>query len=210
MKRSTQIGLAAAGVVMVATVWSLYGDDSPKEDLVYSSLGECRSGKDPGLQACEAAFAEASATRLREAPRFRDRVECEAVYGAGSCSDAVIDNRLHVLPALAGFMLARKAGGGYQAATPLLTPTVAACPPAARRPGSGRPECEPPRNAAAGATSAARYAGGGGGGMWRSYSTTSGRGITAQPTVVRRAAQTAASRGGFGATSRSYGSRISS
>jgi hypothetical protein len=27
MKRSTQIGLAAAGVVLVATVWSLSGDD---------------------------------------------------------------------------------------------------------------------------------------------------------------------------------------
>jgi uncharacterized protein YgiB involved in biofilm formation len=209
MKRSTQIGLAAAGVVMVATVWSLSGDD-PKEDLVFNSIEDCRSNGALGAQACETAYAIASDKRLREAPRYADNAACEAVYGPGSCSAATIDGRTHILPALAGFMLARNlAGRGYQPAAPLLPPTLAACPPAARRAGSGRPECEPPSSAAA-ATTATRYGSSGGGLRWRSYSTTSGGSIAASPTVSRRATQTATSRGGFGSTSRSYSSRISS
>ncbi len=42
MKRSSQIGLAATGVLLVATVWSMTSED-PQENLVYNSLSDCRA-----------------------------------------------------------------------------------------------------------------------------------------------------------------------
>lgn len=208
MKRSTQIGLAAAGVVMVATVWSLTGDDTPNEDLVYNSLSECREANQLGAQACEAAFADASARRLSEAPKFQRLAECEAQYGAGSCSSATMNGAQYFLPALAGFMLARNLTGiGHRPAAPLLPPTQAACPPGSRVQGAGRPDCEPPRSSYGSSSSSGSSSSYGGS---RRYSTTSGGSITATSFVASRAAQTATSRGGFGSISRSFGSRGSS
>lgn len=208
MKRSTQIGLAAAGVVLVATVWSLSGDDNaPNEDLVYNSLDECKQANQLGAQRCETAFADAAAKRLAEAPRFQRQAECEAQYGAGSCNSAMIGGAQYFLPALAGFMLARNLTGiGHRPAAPLLPPTQTVCPPGSRQPGSGRPECEQPRS------SSSSSSGGGYGGS-RRYSSTSGSSIAATNTLAARAAassQSASSRGGFGATSRSFSSSSSS
>jgi uncharacterized protein YgiB involved in biofilm formation len=210
MKRSTQIGLAAAGVVLVATVWSLSGDDTPNEDLVYNSLAECRQANQLSAQACETAFADASAKRLSEAPKFQRQAECEQQFGAGSCNSATINGAQYFLPALAGFMLARNLTGiGHRPAAPLLPPTQAACPPGSRVPGSGRPECEQPRSAASSSSSSSGSSSSYGGS--RRYSTTSGSNISAtSSSVASRAAQSASSRGGFGSTARSFSSSSSS
>ena len=138
MKRSSQIGLAAAGVLLVATVWSMTGED-PQENLVYNSLSDCRSAGQVSASQCETAFSEASAARLKDAPKFQSQSACEAQYGANGCSSATIGGAQYFIPALAGFMLARGLSGGQ--AQPLMPPTAATCPP-----GSTQPECQQARS----------------------------------------------------------------
>lgn len=204
MKRSTQIGLAAAGVLMVATVWSLTGEDA-EDSLVYNSLSDCQAGGQLSVQQCETAFSEAAAARLKDAPKYRSQGECEAQYGANGCSTANIGGAQFFIPALAGFMLARGLSGAQ--AQPLLPPTTAACPP-----GSSQPECQQAR----GSSSSSSSGGGGGSGSSRSraYSTTSGRGLTAAFAGGARSASVAttstSSRGGFGSIARSFSSHSSS
>jgi len=106
MKRSTQIGLAAAGVVMVATYWSLSGGES-EDSLVYSNLAECRAANQLSTSQCEQRFNEASANHLREAKKFTSSASCEQEFGSGGCQSAVWNNAQVFIPALAGIMLAR-------------------------------------------------------------------------------------------------------
>jgi len=202
MKRSTQIGLAAAGVVLVATVWSLSGDNA-QDDLVYASPAECKAGGQLSAEACEAAFADASAKRLSAAPKFQRQSDCEAQYGASGCSSASIGGAQYFIPALAGFMLARSlSGSGTPQAQPLLPPTRAACPP-----GSAQPECQ----AQSRSSSSTSGGGGGGGSRSRAYSTASGQNFTATgDSTSGMKAPSTSSRGGFGSTSRSYSSSSSS
>lgn len=203
MKRSSQIGLAAAGVLLVATVWSMTGDES-EENLVYNNLSDCRASGQLSAQQCETAFAEATATQLKDAPKFRNQNECEAQYGANGCSSASIGGAQYFIPALAGFMLAR----GLAGAQPLLPPTTAACPP-----GSPLPECQQARS---GSSSSGSSGGSSSSSSSRSraYSTTSGRGVTAAFATGARSGSAAttsvSSRGGFGSIARSYSSHSSS
>lgn len=200
MKRSTQIGLAAVGVVMVAALWPRSEDDT--DNLVYTSLADCQAGGRLSIQQCETAFSEASAARLRDAPKFQSQSECETQYGANGCSSASIGGAQYFLPALAGFMLGRNlAGRGPAQTQPLLPPTRAACPP-----GSTTPECQQAR-------SSSSSSGGGGysSGRSRAYSTPGGRNFNAvsNPPSTMGSPSTA-SRGGFGSIARSFSSRASS
>jgi uncharacterized protein YgiB involved in biofilm formation len=201
MKRSTQIGLAAVGVVLVASIWSRSGEET-QESLVYNSLSDCRAGGQLSAQQCETAFSEAAAARLKDAPKYRTQSECETQYGANGCSTASIGGAQYFIPALAGFMLARGLAGAQ--AQPLLPPTAAACPP-----GSAQPECQQARAA----TSSSSSSGGSyGGGRARAYSTPSGRGFTVAAAGTRGVSRTTStsSRGGFGSFARSLSSHSSS
>ena len=204
MKRSSQIGLAAAGVLLVATVWSMTSED-PQENLVYNSLSACRAAGQLTAQQCETAFSEATAARLKDAPKFQSQTACEAQYGANGCSSATIGGAQYFIPALAGFMLARGLSGGQ--AQPLMPPTAATCPP-----GSTQPECQQARSSSS--SSSGGYYGGSSSSRSRAYSTTSGRSITAAFSPGARGGSTAAtstaSRGGFGSIARSFSSHSSS
>ncbi len=204
MKRSSQIGLAAAGLLLVATVWSMTSED-PQENLVYNSLSDCRAAGQLTAQQCETAFAEATAARLKDAPKFQSQNACETQYGANGCSSASIGGAQYFIPALAGFMLARGLSGGPQA-QPLMPPTAATCPP-----GSTQPECQQARSSSSGSSGGSGYYGGSS--RSRAYSTTSGRAITAAFSSGSRSGSTAtstSSRGGFGSIARSFSSRSSS
>jgi uncharacterized protein YgiB involved in biofilm formation len=207
MKRSSQIGLGAAGVLLVATVWSMTSD-SQEENLVYNSLSDCRAAGQLTAQQCETAFSEATAARLKDAPKFQNQTACEAQYGANGCGSATIGGAQYFIPALAGFMLARGLSGGGQAqAQPLMPPTTSACPP-----GSTQPECQQARSSSGSS--------GGGGGSYgsssrsRAYSTTSGGNVTAAFAGGSRGGSVSttsvSSRGGFGSTARSFSSHSSS
>lgn len=208
MKRSTQIGLAAAGVVLVATYWSLSGGET-EDSLVYSNLAECRAANQLSASQCEQRFNEASANHLRDAKKFGSTAACEQEFGAGGCQSALWNGAQVVIPALAGVMLARQFMSGGGVAQPLLPPTNSACPPGSRQPGSGRPECEQPRSSSSSSSS--------GGGSYsssrsRAYTTTSGQAMVARNISSTGMASTpsVASRGGFGSTSRSFSSSSSS
>ncbi|PZO02613.1 MAG: hypothetical protein DCF30_04930 [Hyphomicrobiales bacterium] len=202
MKRSTQIGLAAAGVVLVATIWANSGDDTQEDSLVYNNLAECRAAGQLSSTQCEQRFNEASANHLRDAKKFTSTSACETEYGAGSCRSAVWNGAQVIVPALAGFMLARSLSQGGGAAQPLLPPTQRACPP-----GSQAQECQQARSSSS--------SGGGYGGSRssssRAYSTTSGAALVARSGTVSGAVRTTTtSRGGFGSISRSFSSSSSS
>lgn len=206
MKRSTQIGLAAAGVVLVATIWGSGREQATEESLVYNSLADCRAGGQLTSTQCEQRFNEATANHLRDAKKFSSTSACEAEYGSGSCRSAVWNGASVVVPALAGFMLARSLAQGGGAAQPLLPPTREACPP-----GSAAPECQQARSSSSG-SSGGGYGGRGSSSSSRAYSTTSGAAMVARsgssPGVVTTTSTT--SRGGFGSTARSFSSSSSS
>lgn len=208
MKRSTQIGLAAAGVVLVATIWANSGPDE-EDSLVYNNLAECRAGGQLSSSQCEQRFNEASANHLRDAKKFTSTSACETEYGAGSCRSAVWNGAQVVVPALAGIMLARSlAQGGGGAAQPLLPPTQQACPP-----GSQAPECQQARSSSSSSGGGSSYGGrsGSSSSSSRAYSTTSGAALVARSgTVSGASSASTVSRGGFGSTSRSYSSSSSS
>lgn len=210
MKRSTQIGLAAAGVVLVATYWSLSGGET-EDSLVYNNVAECRAANQLSTSQCEQRFNEASANHLRDAKKFTSSASCEQEFGASGCQSATWNNAQVFIPALAGIMLARQFMSGGGAAQPLLPPTSAACPPGTRQPGSGRPECEqPPRSSSSSSSSGGYY--GGSSSRSRAYTTTSGQAMVARNISSTGMASTpsVASRGGFGSSSRSFSSFSSS
>lgn len=206
MKRSSQIGLAAAGVILVATVWSMTSDDK-EENLVYNSLSDCRAAGQLTTQQCETAFGEATAARLKDAPKFQSQTACETQYGANGCSSASIGGAQYFIPALAGFMLARGLSGAQ--AQPLMPPTARACPP-----GSALPECQQARSSPSGSSGSGSSYGGSSSSRSHAYSTTSGSKVTAAFAAGSRGGGTAAtstsSRGGFGSIARSYSSHSSS
>jgi uncharacterized protein YgiB involved in biofilm formation len=205
MKRSSQIGLAAAGLVLVATIWGSGREEATEESLVYNSLADCRAGGQLTSTQCEQRFNEATANHLRDAKKFSSTSACEAEYGSGSCRSAVWNGASVVVPALAGFMLARSLAQGGGAAQPLLPPTREACPP-----GSAAPECQQARSSSS--STGGSYGGRGSSSYSRAYSTTSGAALVARssssPGVTTTTSTT--SRGGFGSTARSYSSSSSS
>lgn len=201
MKRSEQIGLAAVGVVLVATAWSLVRGSGEEETLVYNSISECRAGGVLSATQCEQRFNEASADHLRESRKFGSNAECEAQYGPNGCRGSTWNNAQVFVPALAGIMLARSLAQGGGTAQPLLPPTREACPP-----GSQAQECQQARS------STSSGGGGGGGSRSRAYSTPSGQAVVARNVSSTGVASVprVASRGGFGSTSRAFSSSSSS
>ncbi len=204
MKRSSKIGLAAVGIVLVATTWSFIGGSSEEESLVYNSLADCRTAGQLSATQCEQRFNEASANHLRDSKKFSSNATCETEFGAGSCRNATWNGAQVFVPALAGILLARSFAQGGGAAQPLLPPTQQACPP-----GSQQPECQQARSSSSSSSSGGGYSGGS---RSRAYSTTSGQALVARNVSSTGVASmpSVASRGGFGATARSFSSSSSS
>lgn len=188
MKRSTKIGLGAAGVVLVASAWSLMGGED--DHYVYADPAACRADGKLTHDQCEQRFQEARAAHTRNARRFGSQTNCEAEYGPGKCETTNAGGGQQWVPALVGFMVARNlaaSGGGIP--QPLLPPTRQTCPP-----GNTIPECQPPRSGSSGGSSS--------GGRW--YSTPSG-GTVSTSKGSGSTSVGVTSRGGFGSTGRGGG-----
>lgn len=86
-KRSSQVALVM--MVPTASLWLQGGNERPELAYVYTSVEACAAvpGNDPAR--CQLAFEEARSRHLLRAPRYPDRVECEADFGAGGCEDKV-------------------------------------------------------------------------------------------------------------------------
>jgi uncharacterized protein YgiB involved in biofilm formation len=208
MKRSTQIGLAAVGVVLVASLWPR--SEEPEENLVYNSLADCRAAGQLSSSQCEQRFNEASANHLRDAKKFTSTSQCETEYGTGSCQSAVWNGAQVVIPALAGIMLARSFAQGGGAAQPLLPPTSQACPPGSQAEGCQQARSSSSSGGGSGGSSSSRSSSSSS--SSRAYSTTSGATVVAKAgsTPGSATASSVSSRGGFGSTSHSYSSSSSS
>jgi uncharacterized protein YgiB involved in biofilm formation len=198
MKRSTQIGLTAGGVLLIAGAWSLFGGED--EQLVYADAAECIAGGRLTSDECHLRFAEAEASHVRDARKFATTGECEAEFGQGRCVTRRLDGVPVIVPALAGLALTSALLRSRGTAQPLLPPTRQACPP-----GSPAPECQPRSSGPGGSV----YSGGGSASRSagpRAYTTTAG-----QPLVLSGAAPrtTVASQGGFGSIGRAFGSSSS-
>ncbi|HEY8578898.1 MAG TPA: DUF1190 domain-containing protein [Beijerinckiaceae bacterium] len=195
MKRSTKIGLGAAGVVLAASAWSHFGGEG--ERLVYNDRAACLGDGKLQPAQCERHFDRATAAHLRNARRYPSRAACEGDHRPGDCQPlssqgAPGSTAQAWIPALAGVMVARGLMGVLADAQPLLPPTRQACPP-----GAALPECQPSTSG-----------GGGSGSGGRVYSTSSGDTLATSrasgPTRV-----SVASRGGFGSSGRGFSSSSS-
>ena len=136
MKRSTQIALSATGLLLLASTASLMRSD--EEKVVYEDTGACLAGGELTKAQCEQRFEEARSAQIQDARKFGSTTECEAEYGQGRCEVRTWNGTDVVVPALAGFVLARSLMRGGGVAEPLLPPTREACPP-----GDPRDECRP-------------------------------------------------------------------
>jgi uncharacterized protein YgiB involved in biofilm formation len=195
MKRSVQIGLSAAGVLLVAGIVSTRHDSSD-ETLVYEDPAACRADGKLNDAECTERFEEARTLRNREVKRFGGIGDCEAEYGLGRCESEVWNGTQVVVPALAGVMLARSLWKPAML-EPLLPPTRQACPP-----DSPRAECQPSRSSSGGGGSGPSSRSSGS----RAYTTTSGQPVVAAGGATRGSI---ASRGGFGSTGHAFGSSSS-
>ncbi|TDR85486.1 DUF1190 domain-containing protein [Enterovirga rhinocerotis] len=189
MKRSTQIGLGAVGIILVASGWSYFGGED--DQLVYTDAASCRADGRMSEAQCEQRFREARTAQARDAKRFPSQSSCETEFGQGRCDTIQVNGTPMWVPALAGIMLARRLAAGGGAAEPLFAPTRQACPP-----GGTAPECQPARSGTGSSGSGGGYAG------RRAYSTTSGGTVTAGTGTTK---VSVASRGGFGSTGRGGG-----
>lgn len=202
MKRSTQIGLAAVGVVLAAGAMNMR-QEGQSESLVYNSRADCRAGGILTSVQCDERFAEASRQHLREARKFPSTAACEAQYGSGGCATETWNGAQVIVPALTGIMMARYLSGATGSPQALLPPTRTQCPP-----GSPAEGCQQARSSSGSSGSF----GGSSSRRSRAYSSTSGAAVLTRDVsssgVMR--STSVASRGGFGSTSRSFVSRASS
>jgi hypothetical protein len=151
-----QIGLSAAGVLLVAGIVSTRHDSSD-ETLVYEDPAACRADGKLSDAECTERFEEARTLR------------------PGRCETEAWNGTQVVVPALAGVMLARSLWKPAML-EPLLPPTRQACPP-----DSPRAECQPSRSSSGGGGSGGSSRSFGS----RAYTTTSGQPLAAAGGATR-------------------------
>jgi uncharacterized protein YgiB involved in biofilm formation len=85
MKRSKSIGLITMGVGVIA----LTACDEPKVDaLVFDTLQQCLADKDLTREQCEANYNAAKEQHVAVAPKYASREACEADFGTEKCEVA--------------------------------------------------------------------------------------------------------------------------
>jgi uncharacterized protein YgiB involved in biofilm formation len=176
MKRSRSIALVmmgAGGIVLTAC-------DEPQVDAnVFRDVEQCIDQPGASRAACEEAYGVAAAQHAAVAPKYVDKADCEADFGAGQCETAPYSTREGgsvFMPLMMGYMMGSMLGGGRGfGAQPLYR--------SADSPGTYRTADNRSVGTATGATKVAQSA-------------------TARPT----AKTSTVSRGGFGARARTFGS----
>ncbi|MDP4944436.1 MAG: DUF1190 domain-containing protein [Alishewanella sp.] len=97
------------------------GQEKTVEAQVYNTPDECAAFYNPPAQ-CQAAFEEAAALHPQVAPRYANKQECEADFGAGSCETAPQQQSAQgsfFMPMMMGFMAGQMLNrGGMGAQSP--------------------------------------------------------------------------------------------
>ncbi|MDX1537127.1 DUF1190 domain-containing protein [Arsukibacterium sp.] len=105
--RQTKRSQKAALIFMLpATGLALNGcAEKQVEAQVFSTPEECAAFYNPPAQ-CQAAFAEAAQLHPKVAPRYANKQECEADFGAGQCETAPEQHQQgsFFMPMMMGFM----------------------------------------------------------------------------------------------------------
>ena len=85
MKRSKSVALLAMG----ASVIALTACDEPQVDaLVFESLTQCLADQELTREQCETNFKAAKDQHAAVAPKYTSREQCEADFGAANCETA--------------------------------------------------------------------------------------------------------------------------
>jgi uncharacterized protein YgiB involved in biofilm formation len=176
MKRSRSIALVMMGAGSIV----LTACDEPQVDAnVFRDVEQCIDQPGASRAACEEAYGVAAAQHAAVAPKYVDKADCEADFGAGQCETAPYSTREGgsvFMPLMMGYMMGSMLGGGRGfGAQPLYR--------SADSPGTYRTADNRSVGTATGATKVAQSA-------------------TARPT----AKTSTVSRGGFGARARTFGS----
>jgi uncharacterized protein YgiB involved in biofilm formation len=106
-KRSSNLRLTLMAVAMPA---GLVACDTEPTGVVLRSIEDCRAQQVDVAQ-CEAAYREAQAKHAQVAPRFEDRVQCQADFG--TCEVVQENGRTSYVPPMGGFLLGYALGGGF-------------------------------------------------------------------------------------------------
>jgi uncharacterized protein YgiB involved in biofilm formation len=118
MKRSTKIKLSLMAIPVGALLVGC-GDPEP-EEVVFSSIEECKSSGLVDATVCETSFKDALAEHNKTAPRFMSLAECEAEYGVGKCLDPqgnpaqASSSGSWFMPAMMGFMTSQLLNSALQ------------------------------------------------------------------------------------------------
>lgn len=118
-KRTMAITLLALGAGAV-TIGAFTGLGSSSRDRlrVFGSVASCEAdGQIPAAE-CAAQYQQALSAHERSAPAFATRENCENEYGAGNCVNpsAASGRPSMFIPMMNGYLMARRATGGFQAA----------------------------------------------------------------------------------------------
>lgn len=143
MKRSEVIRLGLMGCGLTAVVALSHCDNNNVAAGAYESVDQCVASGKYSRQACEQAITDARKEHQRLAPRFANRGDCEAEFGANACSAQPAESGSATasvfVPAMAGFLLANALGSGFRS-QPLYRPCAdegnISNDPRCRRPGS--------------------------------------------------------------------------
>ena len=176
MTRSRSIALVMLGAGSIV----LTACDEPQVDAnVFRDVEQCIDQPGASRAACEEAYGVAAAQHAAVAPKYVDKADCEADFGAGQCETAPYSTREGgsvFMPLMMGYMMGSMLGGGRGfGAQPLYR--------SADAPGTFRTADNKSVGTATGATKVAQSA-------------------TARPT----AKTSTVTRGGFGARARTFGS----
>jgi uncharacterized protein YgiB involved in biofilm formation len=111
MKRSRYVALLAMGASALAL--SACGESETPAG-VYTSVDQCMADKQFTDAECRKAFATAREEHKKVAPKYANKAECEADFGAGKCEEApyrTSSGTSTFMPLMVGYMLGRSLGG---------------------------------------------------------------------------------------------------
>jgi uncharacterized protein YgiB involved in biofilm formation len=105
MKKSRAIRLVLLG--STGLTLAACGQSPPSDATFFSKVEDCIPVK--GEAACRDGFAKSEASWAEEAPRFNQKEQCEAEFGAGNCEtrEARTGSGGFFLPMMMGYMMGR-------------------------------------------------------------------------------------------------------
>ena len=112
-KRSTHLRLTLMAVAMPAGLAGCAGEPT---GVVLNSIDDCQ-GQQVEVAQCQAAYRDAVAKHQKVAPRFEDRVQCDAEFG--QCEAVRENGQTAYTPPMGGFLMGylvgnALGGGGYR------------------------------------------------------------------------------------------------